>query len=86
MTSPSHSQGRLAETKVAGIISAFRIVDWLRLADHSVSSEELSRLVAVVERYHRPALKDLCESLHPAHSLLWDGLNIVSRFSQLRNE
>jgi len=75
-----------AEGNHIKITSAFQVVDWLRLVDFSLSPEELRRLVTVVERCHKPATKDLCESLHPAQGLLWDGLNILSRYSQLRDE
>jgi nucleolar pre-ribosomal-associated protein 1 len=67
------------------ITSAYQAVDWLRFVDRPLSSAELSLLVITIERFHKPALRDLYESLHPAKGLLGNGSDIASRFSQLRN-
>jgi nucleolar pre-ribosomal-associated protein 1 len=75
----------LARSKAAGVISAFQIVDWFRLLDYSPSPDEFGRVAAVVERCHKPALKNLIECLHPGEGLLWDGLKVVSRFAELRS-
>jgi nucleolar pre-ribosomal-associated protein 1 len=61
------------------MLSAFQIVDGLRFIDGPVSVRDVRRLVAAVQRYHKPALKDLAEFLHPAQCLLWDGFDIASK-------
>jgi len=75
-----------AESAAARIISAFELVDWLRLVNNPLSFGDIRQLVSIVERYHKPALKELSEHLHPAHGLLWEAFDIESRFPQIRAE
>ncbi|KAF9046067.1 hypothetical protein BDZ89DRAFT_1155358 [Hymenopellis radicata] len=58
---------------VARAISAFELVDWLRLIDESLRSSEIMRLILIVNRYHEPALKELIWATNPKANLLWDG-------------
>jgi nucleolar pre-ribosomal-associated protein 1 len=51
------------------------LVDWVRLADHSLHPSEALRLVSVVERLHPPTVKPLVESFHPDQGLFWQLLS-----------
>jgi nucleolar pre-ribosomal-associated protein 1 len=68
------------------MVAAFELVDWLRLVDHSLNPKEVGRLAAVISRFYKPALKEFSENLHPSHALFWQGLDVVSQFSDLRNQ
>jgi nucleolar pre-ribosomal-associated protein 1 len=68
------------------MISAFELVDWLRLVDRPLSYLHVQRLAAVIEHFYKPALRQLCEHMHPNDGVLWQGLQLASRFSEIRNE
>ncbi|KAG8218153.1 ribosome 60S biogenesis N-terminal-domain-containing protein [Butyriboletus roseoflavus] len=56
----------------ARMMSAFELVDWIRLVDVEPSPADISRLASVVRRFYEPALWALIDYLHPSHSHLWD--------------
>ncbi|KAH7927036.1 hypothetical protein BV22DRAFT_1103957 [Leucogyrophana mollusca] len=68
------------------IVNAYELVDWLRLAGHTLHPTELRRLSSIIERFHKPALRELFESLHPAQGLLWIGMDLRSSFVDFREE
>lgn len=55
--------------------AAYELVDWLRLLEESMSSDDLRVLVSAVKRLHSPAVRDLFQFLPPDAEALWDGLN-----------
>jgi nucleolar pre-ribosomal-associated protein 1 len=65
---------------------AFELVDWLRLINHPLHSNDIKRLMDAVERLHKPALREVAEHLDPGRPLLWGSLNIVSRWPEHRVE
>ncbi|KAG1766782.1 ribosome 60S biogenesis N-terminal-domain-containing protein, partial [Suillus occidentalis] len=73
----------LPESSTARVHNAYKLVDWLRFAKFRLQPQDIVRLVAVVERFHPPALKDLFENLHPADSLMWEGGNLKTASRQL---
>lgn len=73
----------LAESSTARVHNANKLIDWLRFAKFRLQPQDITRLVAVVERFHPPALKDLFENLHPADSLMWEGGNLKTASRQL---
>jgi nucleolar pre-ribosomal-associated protein 1 len=73
----------LAESSTARIHNAYKLVDWLRFVEPTLQPQDIVRLVAVVERFHPPALKDLFENLHPADSLMWEGGDLKTASRQL---
>ncbi|KAG6331073.1 hypothetical protein ID866_8017 [Astraeus odoratus] len=70
------------ESEKARMASAFELVDWLRLADVTPTSSDISRLVAVIRRFHQPTLKVLAYFLHPAEGQLWD-LSVLNALDNL---
>ncbi|KAJ7044085.1 ribosome 60S biogenesis N-terminal-domain-containing protein [Mycena alexandri] len=67
-----------------GIITAFEVVDWVRLTG-TRSSDEIRNSADIVTRLHLPALKDLVESLDPEQKNLWDGLVVAQNFPNIRH-
>jgi hypothetical protein len=51
--------------------AAMELVDWVRLADHSLHPSEALRLTFAMEKIHRTSVKLLIESFHPDQDLLW---------------
>lgn len=73
----------LAGSSSARIHNAYELVDWLRFVGPGLQPQDISRLAALVERFHSPAMKDLFENLHPADSLMWAGGNLKTASRQL---
>ncbi|KAG2124689.1 ribosome 60S biogenesis N-terminal-domain-containing protein [Suillus clintonianus] len=73
----------LPESSSARIHNAYELVDWLRFVEPTLQPQDILRIVAVVERFHSPALKDLFENLHPADSLMWEGGDLKTALRQL---
>ncbi|RDB20241.1 Uncharacterized protein C14G10.02 [Hypsizygus marmoreus] len=71
-------------TKSARIAAAFELIDWLRLVEDTLRVEELRRLSGVLYKFYPPSLSHVAEYVVPAQASLWDGLNVVSRYSDLR--
>lgn len=67
------AQKNVAAADTARAISAFELVDWLRLIDEPLRSSEIMRLILIVNRYHEPALKELIWATNPKAPLLWVG-------------
>ena len=55
--------------------AAYELVDWLRLIGSALPAEAVSRLAAVVIKLHRPAVKDLLESIKPSGNVVWEVLD-----------
>jgi len=51
--------------------ASIELVDWLRLADHSLHPSEALRLASTMERLHPTSVKMLVESFHPDQDLFW---------------
>jgi nucleolar pre-ribosomal-associated protein 1 len=51
--------------------AATELVDWVRLADHTLHPSEALRLVSTMEGLHPASVKFLVESFHPDQDLLW---------------
>lgn len=67
------------------IVAAYELVDWLRLVDEPMGPLEMRGLVAAVDRFHRPALRDVLEYVDPGiQGALWDGVSVLERFNELR--
>ena len=64
-------------------MAAYELVDWLRLIGPELHVSELSRLINVVERFHKPALKELFQYLDPQSVSLWEAADVVSDFSRV---
>lgn len=47
------------------------LVDWVRLADHSLHPSEALRLTFAMEKLHPPSVKSLVESFYPDRDLFW---------------
>ncbi|KAH7907124.1 ribosome 60S biogenesis N-terminal-domain-containing protein [Hygrophoropsis aurantiaca] len=62
------------------IINAYELIDWVRLVNPKLHPTELQRLSSTIERFHKPALKELFENVHPTHHLLWSSLDLKSSF------
>lgn len=62
---------------------AYKMVDWVRLVDASLSTTEIRRVTAVVSRLYPPALRDLSQSVAPSSNLLWDGMAIRANSADL---
>ena len=58
------------------------LVDWVRLADHSLHPSEALRLISAMEKLHSPFVDLLVESLHPDQDFFWKLMsspNVASR-------
>lgn len=75
-----------AVSKTACVIAAFELVDWLRLADQPLGHDEVTRIAAVIENFHKPALSAFADYLDPAQKLLWTGLDVLRRYNDLKNQ
>jgi hypothetical protein len=53
------------------VAAAMELVDWVRLADHSLHPSEALRLASAMERLHPPSVELLVESFHPDQDLFW---------------
>lgn len=51
--------------------AASELVDWVRLADHSLHPSEALRLTSSIEKLHPDSVKPLVESFHPDQDLFW---------------
>ena len=51
--------------------AAMELVDWARLADHSLHPSEALRLASSMEKLHLAFVKSLVESFHPDQDLFW---------------
>jgi hypothetical protein len=76
----------VASLESSRINSAFEFVDWLRLFDKPLHPTEIERLVSIVERFHRSALREFFEDLNPVQTSIWDCGHLVSRLSELKKE
>ncbi len=74
-----------ADSGIARQILAYELVDWLRLIGPALHASELRRLIAAVERYHKPALKELFQYLDPQSVAFWDGAELLSNFCRVAN-
>ncbi|KAG6849538.1 hypothetical protein H0H93_007626 [Arthromyces matolae] len=63
--------------KKARVSSACELVDWIRLLDCQLGTEEIKRVVAIISKLYPPAISMILESLLPA-SGVWEGFNIPS--------
>ena len=68
----------LAESETACQVAAYELVDWVRLIGPSLHVSELRRLIAAIERFHKPALGELFQYLDPQSVSLWDGADLLS--------
>ncbi|KAI0352520.1 hypothetical protein OH77DRAFT_1523331 [Trametes cingulata] len=59
-------------------ISAYELVDWLRLIGPRLHPSELTRLVRAVEKFHASAVKELLQYINPREVSLWADSNLVS--------
>jgi len=59
----------VAQSKAACVTSAFELVDWLRFVDVPLQTPQFVRLLSLVDRLHKPAVRDLFDNVHPAHAL-----------------
>ena len=73
----------LADSRIARQGAAYELVDWLRLIGPALHISELRRLIAVVKRFHKPALRELFQYFDPQSVSLWDGADLLSNFSCL---
>ncbi|PIL36537.1 hypothetical protein GSI_00226 [Ganoderma sinense ZZ0214-1] len=71
------------ELGVACQVAAYELVDWLRLIGPVLHALELRRLIAAIERFHRPALRELFQYLDPQSVSLWDDAELLSKFSRV---
>ncbi|KAG6853529.1 hypothetical protein C0991_003449 [Blastosporella zonata] len=71
-------------TKEARRSAAQELVDWLRLLDAPTGSAEVARVAGVLCQLHPPSLKMLLEHLSPASESIWTGLEVSSRYLELR--
>lgn len=55
----------------ARMAAAMELIDWIRLADHSLHPSEALRLASIAERLHPASVKSLIESFHPDQELFW---------------
>ncbi|KAI5997091.1 ribosome 60S biogenesis N-terminal-domain-containing protein [Pisolithus albus] len=60
------------ENETAWMTSAYELVDWVRLVDCPPTPMDISRLVSVIHRFHKPTLKALLEVLSPLEGQLWE--------------
>ena len=51
-------------------------MDWLRFVNVELHTTDIIRLISVVERLHRPALREFLENVHPAHGLPLEELSV----------
>ncbi|KAI0938875.1 hypothetical protein AcW1_004074 [Taiwanofungus camphoratus] len=63
-------------------MSTYELVDWLRLVDPLLSSSDIGRLVVVIERLHKIALKEFFQFLRPNQSL-WDNWETITQAVRL---
>ncbi|KAG7090693.1 hypothetical protein E1B28_009789 [Marasmius oreades] len=70
----------IPSSKLAKMVAAFELVDWIRLIDMPLRVDDVRRVVKVVSRLHPPALNELLWSLPLVHRLLWDGVDIRQGF------
>ena len=73
----------LADSGIGRPVAAYELVDWLRLIGPTLHVSELRRFIAVVERFHKPALRELFQYLDPQSVSLWDGADLQSNFYHL---
>lgn len=68
----------------ARIISAYELIDWLRLLEQPLRVVEVERLSAILVKFHIPSIAELAEHLDPAQVSFWDALDLTSRYSELQ--
>ncbi|KAI1792498.1 ribosome 60S biogenesis N-terminal-domain-containing protein [Ganoderma leucocontextum] len=71
------------DSGIAWQVAAYELVDWLRLIGPSLHVSELRRLIAAVERFHKPALRELFQYLDPQSVSFWDGADVLSNFTRV---
>ncbi|KAF8994562.1 ribosome 60S biogenesis N-terminal-domain-containing protein [Cyathus striatus] len=64
--------------------ASYELVDWVRLVDKPLTATEVGRLSAIFEKLNATALSELVQYTEPRQGLLWDGMQITSRFAELR--
>lgn len=64
-----------AEGEAQRRISAYELVDWLRLADKELHPDELKRLVKAVYIRFPPALADIFYQISPKSEAFWELLS-----------
>ena len=62
----------LAASKLSRQVSAYELVDWLRLVQCSLQINDVRRLLVVIERLYKPAIGSFMTHLDPRQNLLWD--------------
>ncbi|KAM5540626.1 hypothetical protein V8D89_005657 [Ganoderma adspersum] len=71
------------ESEIACQVAAYELVDWLRLIGPALHVSELRRLIAAIERFHKPALRELFQYLDPQSVSLWDGADLLSKLPRV---
>ncbi|TBU65164.1 ribosome 60S biogenesis N-terminal-domain-containing protein [Dichomitus squalens] len=71
------------ESDAARQVAAYELVDWLRLIGPELHVSELSRLISAVEKFHKPALKELFQYLDPQSVAFWEGADVISNSARV---
>ncbi|KAG5635154.1 hypothetical protein H0H81_012205 [Sphagnurus paluster] len=69
---------------VARKSTAFELVDWLRLIEGILEAEEIRKVGVIFGKLYPPALSFISQYTFPAEGALWRGLDLSSRFDELR--
>ncbi|KAF5371492.1 hypothetical protein D9615_009605 [Tricholomella constricta] len=66
--------------------TASEFIDWLRLVDENdpLGAEEIRRVSGVLMKLDPPALELVAEHVPPGDGALWRGLDLVTRFPEVR--
>lgn len=80
--SDSGLKARVGSSEEVRKATAVELVDWVRLADHSLHPSEALRLASAMEKLYPPSVKLLAESFHPDQEFFWQLLSNPSVTSE----
>lgn len=64
--------------------AAYELVDWFRLVNQPVTASDIVRLIAVIERFWKPALKEFMKYLSPEQMSSWFKTKCVSPSGEIQ--
>lgn len=64
--------------------TALKLVDWMRTVPHPLGTRDLKRLVNLVIKFHLPIVRVIQEYWAFECTNLWEALDVLPRFSELR--
>lgn len=74
----------LAVSKQLRVSAALQLVDWMRTVPHPLGTRDLKRVIDLAIKIHLPSIRVIQEYWTIGSPDLWEALDLLSKFSDLR--